>query len=133
MNLAYELSLFLGAFLFFALMLKLAAWLQKYRGISWAHTFICSAILFVISIVVGALSRFAAFEPPDVVSISVMVALFLGLCGWFYRNRGLTAQGTQIGWIGGIKLGVIAWLLMVLIGAVAGAVAGTIWWIARPA
>jgi hypothetical protein len=101
-------------------LLRLAARMLSIARAGWLYALQCSVALVSVSTLlsfalptIGLDALHAAV--PFVVSYIVAVTTI----AWFFRRRGLRADGTPLGWVGGTKFGLAASVFsLVLLGAV---------------
>jgi hypothetical protein len=103
---------------FYAVVVKFAAFLLRRSKVSWKHSFFFAIYLMVIVIAERALS----FELGGFFSsfwvILVHLSLFMVLGSWYFSTRGTNKNGDSIlGWLGGMKL-----MLLLMFFGVIGAV-----------
>lgn len=98
-----------------ACFVKLAARILRRTLISWKSALLFSLILFVLTTVkfLSGLS-FSAVLPP-VVALLIGIAITLSVGSWFFSSRAITAEGSKVGWLGGLKLTSLSFGLMLLI------------------
>lgn len=103
------------AFALVASFTKLAARILRGTLISWKSALLFSLILFVLTTVkfLSGLS-FSTVLPP-VMAILVGIAITLSVGSWFFSSRATTAEGSKVGWLGGLKLTSLSLCLMLLI------------------
>jgi hypothetical protein len=55
-------------------------------------------------------------------SLALSFVLYLIFGGWFFSTGGFTKQAQPLGWLGGVRLSALAFLLLALIGALVNGV-----------
>src|SRR4029077_273860 len=93
--------------------LKLAARLLRY-SVSWKASFCFAGIMLVLVMFEHVL----VFSEPVAIRIGSGVVLLLGfiiLGGWFFRGQGTNRLGAVLGWLGGIRLIVLAFAMMITV------------------
>ena len=101
---------------FYAMLVKVAAFLLRRIDLSWKH-----ALLFgLIALTVGALGTFANLATgqalPALLAGLLGISIQLALAGWYFGSRARTASGELIGFTRGALLSLVALGLVFAIG-----------------
>ena len=111
------------ACLLYAAYIKLSARLLRDSFVSWKHSMIFAVVIAVATLFarMGTIVGDTAMPLPWVYIMGFVIYLAFG--GWFFSSRGMTKEGRSFGWLGGIQLSGLAFLLFFVTGVLAKGVA----------
>lgn len=105
-------------FVFYALFVKLAAFLLRRTKISWKHSFVFALMVSGLVMTRRATSLAFGHSLSLVWSLLLSLTFFLVIGGWFFSTRAKSINGEFLGWRGAIKLSALTWGLFGLIALV---------------
>jgi hypothetical protein len=97
----------------YAGIVKLAARLLRYT-LSWKLSFVFALAMLIIAIVSRALQFAIGYSLPLWLALILLLAVYVLLGAWLFGERATNASGQVLGWRGGARLSVCAFLVMVV-------------------
>jgi hypothetical protein len=92
-------------------MVKLAGRLLRY-SLSWKLSFVFALAMLIIAIASRALQFAIGHSLPLWLALILLLAVYVLLGAWLFGERATNASGQVLGWHGGARLSVCAFLVM---------------------
>lgn len=103
----------------FAAFVKLSARFLGGIVVSWKHSFIFALVMALLTLFGRTMAVAGGSSIPLALDLAFSFALCLILGGWYFGTRGIDKNGQPLGWVGGMRLSAVAFVLLVLIDAIA--------------
>lgn len=115
--------IYAAACLLYAAYIKLSAKLLRDSFVSWKHSMIFAVVIAVATLFarMGTVAGDTVVPFPWVYILGF--ALYMAFGGWFFSSRGMSKEGRSFGWLGGIQLSGLAFLLFFVTSVLAKGVA----------
>lgn len=102
-----------------AALLRLSARVMRVSRVGWMYAFQCVGLIVLVSSVAYFGLTAGGVTPSLLFSLVLSCTVYVFVTAWFFRRRGLNADGSPIGWRRGLVLGAVVYLFsMVLFAAV---------------
>ena len=82
--------------------------------VSWKNSFIFALTVTVLMLIVRMATVAEGISVPLTLALSLSFVLYSTFGGWFFSTRGVTKQGQPLGWLGGVRLSALSFLLFAL-------------------
>jgi hypothetical protein len=96
--------------------IKLAAWMRQRSRVTWGHILVLLGLWLLTAITTNVISALAEQAQAPALAYWIIglvgMAAYLTLGGWFLGTRGLRVSGEVLGWADGLKIMLLAWLLL---------------------
>lgn len=99
-----------------AVYIKLSGRISHGSLVTWKVSFNFSLVVTVLMLIVRMATVTEGISFQLTLSLALSFVLYLTFGGWFFSTRGFTSQGQSLGWLGGVRLSALAFLLLVLTG-----------------
>lgn len=106
-------------FVFYALLIKLAAKTYRNSVLAWKHAFAFAALAMFVGIVGALLNRAAGLVLAPMLAVVLGFAIQLAIGGWYLGPRTRTSSGEPVAFKGGALVAAIAYGFVALIGIAA--------------
>ncbi len=110
-------------YVFYTLLIKLAARLYRGSRLSWKHAFAFGALAMFLGVIGTILNQASGHPLSPLVGILLSLALQLALGGWFLGPRALAPTGAAVAFKGGALISAIAFGMALALGAVTAVLA----------
>jgi len=98
--------------------IKMSARLLRQEGITWKQGFVFGLTIVIYSFLGSSISLRLGYSLPIIPGIVLGFLANMLIGGWFFSKRGTNAGGGPLGWGGAVKLTGLAFVMLVLTGAV---------------
>ena len=102
----------------YAAVVKLAAFLFRRTRLKWKHAFVFGPSILVVGGGLAFLNQRSGGSVPLIPAIPFGLVLLGVLGGWYFRFRATTSSGAQLGFKGGVLLGMVVYAMVFALGVI---------------
>jgi hypothetical protein len=96
--------------------IKLSGRILHGSVVSWKDSFVFALAITFLILVLRIAAVAEGISAPLTLALALGFVLYLTFGGWFFSTRGVTKQGQPLGWLGGIQLSALVFVLLALTG-----------------